>query len=177
MKPLHYATTAGTHAYMRGRQAENKAASACNQNENWFAAKLNETAEKWTRQTQWGYRLFDFWCHELGIAVEIDGREHDPRYDGYRDKYNYLRSGIVVLHVRNRNEEDAARALEFIAKSESWAARRHRLGLDQPTKKSRRRAAEEASNQPWVPSPSPKLPDTDRLPLFEREGLWNTPSR
>lgn len=169
MKALHYTTNTDTHAYMRGRQIENKAASARNQNESWFATKLNETAEKWTRNAQWGYRLFDFWSHELGIAVEVDGKEHDPNYDGYRDKYNYLRSGIVVLHVRNRNEGDAALALRFIAKSESWVARRHRLGLDQPSKKARRKAAAEASNQPWTPSANPSLPNLDALPLFPLE--------
>jgi len=157
MKSLRYTTKAEEHAYMKGRQEMNRRAALRNQNENWFADKLKTNKHKWSRQAQWGYRLFDFWCHELGIAVEVDGPEHDPGYDGYRDKYNYLRSGIIVLHVRNRNEADAKLALEFIAKAEDWSSRRRLLGLDSTKKRDRKRLAQRASRKPWVPSPSPEL--------------------
>ncbi len=47
----------------------------------WAHPFLKQTRLKWTRQSVWGYRIFDFWCHEKGIAVEIDGLTHDKDYD------------------------------------------------------------------------------------------------
>jgi very-short-patch-repair endonuclease len=118
------------HAYMRMRQEENIAASKNNPNELWMYEKLKSTPYKWKRQRQWGYRLFDFFCAELGVAVEVDGPEHDPDYDAVRDHYNLTKSGIVVLRVRNRNEDDAMRCLEQIRSAETWNERRAKLGLE-----------------------------------------------
>lgn len=89
-----------------------------------MAKKLSETRYKWTRQAMWGYRLFDFWNHELGIAVEVDGPEHDAEYDNYRDRYNYYRSALLVLRVKNFDEAEAARALGIIDCAETWAKRK-----------------------------------------------------
>jgi very-short-patch-repair endonuclease len=138
MKPLRWATNAEQSAYMREMQAKNRRRSASNPNELWMADKLDETGLKWTPQAVWGYRIFDFWCHQLGIAVEVDGPEHRIEYDNYRDEYNYRRSAVLVLRVRNRSEEDAAAALRVIAESESWNDRRARLGIDGKSKKIRR---------------------------------------
>ena len=123
---------------MRSRQEQNVRCTASNPNENWLEERLSTTGYKWTRQACWGYRIFDFWCHELGIAVESDGPEHDKQYDAYRDEYNMRRSGILVLRVRNRNEEDVKNALSVIAAAERWKARRERLGLNVNTKAGRR---------------------------------------
>lgn len=90
-------------------------------------SKLSLTGRKWTRQAMWGYRLFDFWCHELGIAVEVDGPEHNQEYDVARDRYNYFRSGILVLRVRNFNEADADKAIKAIESSEAWKTRKEKL--------------------------------------------------
>jgi len=103
---------------------ERRAASAANPNELWMKAKLDTTGLQWTRQAQWGWRLFDFWCHELGIAVEVDGPEHDQAKDAKRDAYNLKRSGILVLRVRNQNEGDAAKALADIQAACTWQERR-----------------------------------------------------
>jgi very-short-patch-repair endonuclease len=139
MKQLRWPVNAEQAAYMRMRQEQNQARSNQNQNENWFAAKLESTRKAWTRGAVWGYRVFDFWCHELGVAVEVDGPEHRPDYDGYRDDYNFGRSGIIVLRVRNRNEDDAARALQAIHAATTWAVRREQLGLHARSKKGRRK--------------------------------------
>lgn len=99
--------------------------------EAWMADKLASTGMKWTRQAQWGYRLFDFWSAKLGVAVEVDGSEHKKEYDAYRDEYNYRRSGIIVLRVRNMNEEDAQKALLEIAScKEDWRQRRKSMGIE-----------------------------------------------
>jgi very-short-patch-repair endonuclease len=139
MKPLHRPTNAAEHAYMRERAAQNLARAASNPNENWFWRKLEATGKSWTRQAQWGYRIFDFWCHEIGTAVEVDGPEHRAAYDAYRDEYNLRRSGILVLRVKNLNEADATTALAVIAQAETWADRKARLGIVGNTKQARNR--------------------------------------
>jgi very-short-patch-repair endonuclease len=138
MKPLRWATNAEQAAYMRQRKAENLARALVNSNENWLLEKLQRTGFKWTRQATWGYRIFDFWCHELGIAIESDGPEHNQDYDAHRDEYNMRRSGILVLRVRNRNELDAAAAIVAVAQAETWKERRAKLGLNAHTKAGRR---------------------------------------
>jgi very-short-patch-repair endonuclease len=138
MKPLRWATNAEQAAYMRGRKDQNLTRALSNSNENWLFARLEATGFKWTRQATWGYRIFDFWCHELGIAVESDGPEHDRQYDAHRDEYNLRRSGVLVLRVRNKNEEDVAVAISAIAEAKTWRDRRARLGLDAHTKAGRR---------------------------------------
>ncbi len=56
-------------------------------------------------------RIFDFFCSELGVVVEVDGPEHNEDWDTFRDEGTFRSSSIVVLRVRNRNEEDAAEAV------------------------------------------------------------------
>jgi hypothetical protein len=73
--------------------------------------------------------------------VEIDGPTHDPEYDAYRDEYNFRRSGIVVLRVRNRNEHDMSRAIVTIASLGLWSKRRKELGIE-GNRKDRRRLSE-----------------------------------
>lgn len=120
-----------------------------------MGAMLKTTGRKWTSSATWGYRIFDWWCHELGIAVEVDGPEHNKDYDAYRDEYNFRRSGIIVLRVRNRNEDDALRALSQIAVSDSWTDRRIKMGIDSKDKRTKR----------WLVDPSapvPSLPQNQR---------------
>lgn len=118
---------------MRAHKAENLARSRRNPNENWMAGLLARTGLKWTRQACWGFRIFDFWCASKGIVVEVDGPEHgkgkQKDWDDFRDRQNYERSGILVLRVRNKNREDAERALSEIAASGSWNSRRKVLKL------------------------------------------------
>ena len=114
--------------YMRNRQAQNKARCVSSAAEQWMADKLSGAGIKFTRQAMWGYRLFDFWIATLGIAIEVDGPEHDQEYDAFRDRYNYLRSGIVVLRVKNFDEESAATVIQKLRESELWKVRRLRIG-------------------------------------------------
>jgi very-short-patch-repair endonuclease len=122
-------TNSSQHEYMKMRQSQNATRCVSNTSENWMHNKLQRTPFKWTRQAQWGYRLFDFWCHQLGVAIEIDGASHNQSYDRARDRHNFQRSGILVFRVRNLNEEDAKRALEQIESAGSWNSRRAALGL------------------------------------------------
>lgn len=94
-----------------------------------MADHLRTTGREWTRQAQWGFRLFDFWNRDLGIAVEVDGPGHDLEADTASDRSNLVRSAIVVLRVRNYNEQEAASALEAIRTAEPWNVRRELVGL------------------------------------------------
>lgn len=66
---------------MKDRQIHNRKICIDNPNENWAAEQLKATGLKWTRQAQWGYRLFDFWNALKGIVVEVDGLSHKQDYD------------------------------------------------------------------------------------------------
>jgi len=71
--------------------------------------------------------LFDFWCNELGIAVEIDGLTHDKDYDQARDQYNFFRSGIIVLRVPNYDEQAMIAAIKQIQSADTWAVRKAKM--------------------------------------------------
>ena len=138
MKPLRWPTSQDEHAYMAMRAKQNIARSKLNSAENWMHARLAETGLKWSRQAQWGYRIFDFWCHRIGCAVEVDGNSHKgcEAYDAYRDKYNFLRSGIVVIRVLNFDEHGADDAIAEIRSMKTWAERKAEMGI---TGKNRRK--------------------------------------
>ena len=142
---LKWPTKTEEHAYMKERQEQNKVLSKRNPNENWMRDKLSATGLKWTRQAQWGYRIFDFWNRELGIAVEVDGLSHNKVYDSIRDDYNYRRSGILVLRVKNMNEDDVAEALSRIAHADTWWDRRRKLNI--PLTKAEERKINENSHK------------------------------
>lgn len=135
MKPLNNITNKIETDYMRRMKSLNAAASSKNVNEDWMAEKLDKT---WSRQVVKGFRVFDFWNHKLGVAIEVDGNEHDRDYDNYRDEYNFRRSGIVVLRVRNMNESDATKVLLAVSKLTSHKLRREAIGISGNTKAAKR---------------------------------------
>lgn len=127
-----YSSSPYTHEHaqhMKMRQTQNVVRSVSSKAEDWALSYLEKTEYKWTRQAIWGWRVFDFWNHQLGIAVEIDGPEHDSDYDSKRDAKNWKTSRIVVLRVKNFDEHDMQLALEAISNSDSWNERRELAGL------------------------------------------------
>lgn len=126
---MSWTTNKETHAHMKMRQAQNLVACKALKAEAWAEKHLSRTGIKWTRQAQWGFRLFDFWSSALGIAVEIDGPSHNPDFDYDRDLADFKRSGILVLRVPNWDEEAMERALEQIALAVGWNERRRLLNL------------------------------------------------
>ena len=145
MKKLRYTTNKEQHEYIGRRKEQNLSKALVNDNENWMFDKLKQTEWKWKRQSQWGYRIFDFWCHKLGVAIEVDGPEHDEKYDAYRDEYNFRRSGIVVLRVRNKNEPDANECILYLSILDTWKDRKAALGINGDTKESK----QSLSNLPY----------------------------
>lgn len=72
--------------------------------------------------------MYDFWCHKLGVAVEIDGPEHDIERDNLRDIADDERSCILVFRVRNFNEDDAEYVIRRIGGTLWWNSRRELMG-------------------------------------------------
>lgn len=118
------------YAYMRERQRQNRARYVAA--EEWAWSRIRATGGNWQRQSIWGCRLFDFFSIGRGIAVEIDGPSHDEQraYDLARDRYNYFRSGILVIRVKNFDEDDLAAAIREIRKNETRKERRKRVRLE-----------------------------------------------
>lgn len=140
MKPLNWNTTAEDHEYMAMRQTQNRQRNS--DNENWLAKILHQSTHyNWKRQAIWGKRLYDFWNAKLGVAVEVDGPEHNPNYDAYRDEYNFRRSGIVVLRVPNGDYDRASEVCDWIGNSETWEQRKTLIG-----------AGKELCRKPYPPS-------------------------
>lgn len=136
LKPLKYPVSKSDAAYMQMRQAQNRVNCQRSRAEAVAVRELaGRTDYHWTRQASWGNRLFDFWCSDIGCAVEIDGPEHNPRIDAYRDEYNFRRSAIVVLRVRNFNHKDMDDAISHIASLNQWRDRRCQIGIDLGSKK------------------------------------------
>jgi very-short-patch-repair endonuclease len=115
--------------YLLMRQNQNIERSKVNKAENWFNEKLKNSKYKFSRQRRWGYRIYDFWCHQLGLAIEIDGDSHSKGWDELRDKQDFERSRIIVIRVNNFNESEAYKALEYIHHSETWNQRRTAAGM------------------------------------------------
>jgi very-short-patch-repair endonuclease len=123
-----YPTTAKEAAHMKLRQEQNK--NQNNEAENWMYDVLKKsTPLKWTRQAIWGCRIFDFWCHEKGLAVEVDGNRHNHEYDSRHDKYHLKISGIKVLRLKPFDETRAMQVVDEILSEGSWNERRGALGL------------------------------------------------
>lgn len=137
MKPLRWTTNSEKHAYMRMRQNQNK--SRVLAAEDWAYGFLKqESGIAWTRQAAWGFRIFDFWNANLGCAVEIDGPEHDAGYDGYRDEYNFRSSGIIVLRIRNFDQESARIAIKRMRLLGTLSERKKAIAINGNSKSSRR---------------------------------------
>ena len=82
-----------------------------------------------SRQAQWGNRFFDFWIHEKFIAIEVDGPEHRAQFDEVRDRYNYIRSGILVFRAKNFDDARILQIMAMIHASRGLSYRKENLGI------------------------------------------------
>lgn len=114
-----------TAAYMKFRQAQNRARTLSNRNECDAFLVLNESGKTPTRQAVWSWRIFDFWWPFEGVALEMDGVEHDPVWDEIRDRYNFARSGILVYRATNGDMVRVKDVADAVKKAGEWCARRH----------------------------------------------------
>jgi len=132
MKKLKFPTTTEERKYINNMQQQNKKMSKENKNENKADRLLKKYLPdvKFSRQSRWGYRIFDFWSAKYGIAIELDGSEHNPNYDYYRDEYNFRRSGILVLRMKNSHIDKGIKEIaDIFFNFKEWKDRRLTLGI------------------------------------------------
>lgn len=134
-KPLTHAHTVDEYAVLKNRQSELLTASFKNWNENWFEQEIikywSNKRFHFNRQYLFGKRIFDFFNEHTGCAIEIDGPEHDIKYDRYRDVSVYIYEAIVVYRIRNGNKQDLKEAIQCIMGLDSWDQRKRRLNIAQ----------------------------------------------
>lgn len=149
---MRWVTNKEQHAYMKIRRAENLEFAKQSRAENWAASKLMRLGMGCERQKIWGCRLFDFYFPVKGIAVEIDGPEHDADYDAIRDAYNLARSGILVLRVKNFDDTALSEVVGQIKASPNFKKRKELLGLKGKSGKQRlAMAGVDSAHGDWQP--------------------------
>jgi very-short-patch-repair endonuclease len=79
---------------------------------------------KFRRQHPIGPYTVDFYCHEIGLVVEVDGASHEDRAGHDRKRTEYpAQQGLRVLRVTNTDvmsdAEAVARGIAIVAGVES----------------------------------------------------------
>ena len=83
----------------------------------WQKIKGRTFGYEFHRQVPIDEYIVDFYCHELHLAIEIDGNTHDYNYDKDQERQQRL-EGLGVRFLRfsdqnvKRNMTDVLRALE-----------------------------------------------------------------
>lgn len=94
-----------------------------NENEQRIQTWLQSTNYHWEAQFPYQNRVFDFFCTELSVAIEVDGAK-DYLQEVAKDNHAFLTHGIVVLRVNNKAPDYV---LNFLAgrlpKLERWEDR------------------------------------------------------
>lgn len=118
-----------TAAYMRMRKAQNLARARNNPNECEAFKVLKDAGKTPSRQAVWSWRIFDFWWSFEGVALEMDGAEHDPVWDEIRDRYNFARSGILVYRAVNGDMVRVRKVADAVKGAGAWDDRRPEVPL------------------------------------------------
>ena len=84
----------------------------------WNNIKGKNYGYEFHRQVPISDFIVDFFCHELNLAIEIDGNTHDYNYDHDEHRQKTLENlGIKFIrfsdHEVKRSMNDVLRALEF----------------------------------------------------------------
>jgi hypothetical protein len=91
--------------------------------EEWLWRHLRGTMLKWTREAP---SRFYQWTYQ--IRIELESPQHDAAADAFC-KCDACGEDILVIHVRESNDLDAANALKTIEVLKSWDDGRRALGL------------------------------------------------
>jgi len=85
----------------------------------WQNIKGKSYGYEFHRQVPINEFIVDFYCHELQLAIEIDGNTHDYNFEADENRQNRLES-LGISFVRfcdydvKRNINDVLRSLEFV---------------------------------------------------------------
>jgi very-short-patch-repair endonuclease len=85
----------------------------------WLKIKGKTFGYEFHRQVPLDEYIVDFYCHELSLAIEIDGSSHDNKYDYDLKRQRRLESlGVRFIRFEDidvkRNMNDVLRTLEFV---------------------------------------------------------------
>lgn len=117
-------TTKEQQLHMTNRKKENIERCKGLASETWFYNKLKELKKQtwinFNRQAVRGTRVFDFWCSDLWIAVEVDWWYHMNRKtrDFLLDRHCKEVSEVIVYRVGNYDEKKATDVIDKIKKSQ-----------------------------------------------------------
>lgn len=100
--------------FIREVQKKQKKITLKNPAENWFSMKIKNDLSKFTfsRQKKMGFRVFDFWCKKIRVAIEIDGKQHNRQWDLLRDQKYQERFHLKVYRIWAFNESDYKEVLK-----------------------------------------------------------------
>lgn len=72
----------------------------------WFGLRNNNLNYKFRRQYGIGKYIVDFYCHQLKLIIEVDGTDHDYKYDEDIIRQQELeKQGYKILRYRNKQVE------------------------------------------------------------------------
>ncbi len=70
----------------------------------WQKIRFNQLGVKFRRQTPIGSFFVDFYCHEYGLVVELDGSHHIDQAEYDEQRTLYLQSlGLRVIRFWNND--------------------------------------------------------------------------
>ncbi len=75
----------------------------------WLKIRNSQLGVKFRRQYNIDYYIVDFYCHELGLIIELDGWVHGEDEQKKKDKQReeYLKNkGYKILRYRNEQIKD-----------------------------------------------------------------------
>jgi very-short-patch-repair endonuclease len=82
----------------------------------------------WRQTVIWNY-IVDFYIPEFRIAVELDGKQHDPSKDSHRDEYLFHK-GVITLRFKNPTSQADANIIYSQVYAEVRSQRhREKVGL------------------------------------------------
>jgi len=102
LKHRNFPNTKEESEIMRSQRSVEHKKNLCDEDKIKVKKYLKKhTSHKWIPTKEYGFRLFDFYCHDLGIAVEVN----KPRQIT-NDKLAYNISGIFVFYTDLSNLDD-----------------------------------------------------------------------
>ena len=80
----------------------------------WKQINRRKLGVQFHRQVTVSEYILDFYCHELRLAIEVDGSSHDNPKQKERDRirdYNLQQLGIKLIHI---DDSDVKRNLDSV---------------------------------------------------------------
>lgn len=109
-----------------------------NRAENWFYYWYLKRLEKkrwirFVRQAVRWWRIFDFWCDKLWVAIEVDWKYHEEDWKKKKDENNDRHalevSQVLVIRIKDFDSYWAREAIKKVKSLDPWWIRRKNAWL------------------------------------------------